>query len=89
MRGVYPFAHPVYSLTYALRRLGILSKTENGLWFSFSALFRADPCLRTLERLEQDLRQMVQRMTVRGFAPKTEGYLIHIAGSPAYNAGCL
>ena len=54
-------------LQYAPRRLGILSPIEDGLWFSFSALFRADPCLRLLEGLEQDLRRKVQRMTVRGW----------------------
>jgi len=69
--------------------MGILSQTEDNLWFSFSALFRADPCLRTLEGLEQDLRQMVQRMTVRGFASKSEKYFIHTAGSPGYSLGCL
>ena len=54
-------------LQYAPRRLGILCPIEDGLWFSFSALFRADPCLRLLEGLEQDLRRKVQRMTVRGW----------------------
>ncbi len=66
MRRAFPFLHPVHGLTYALRRLRILSQIEDGLWISFSAFFRTDPCSRLLEELEQDLRQKVQRMTVRG-----------------------
>jgi len=50
--------------------LGILSQVEDNLWFSFSAFFRADPCLRHLEGLLQDLSQKVQRMRVGCFAPK-------------------
>jgi len=85
----FPFAHPVHRLIYALRRLDILSQTEDSLWLRFSAFFRADPCLRRLEELEEDLKQRVQRMTVRGFASETEEYLIHTAGCPAYNRWCL
>jgi len=54
----------------------------------FSALFWAEPYLWLLEELE-DLKQRVQRKTVCDFAPKTEKYLIHTAGCPAYNTGCL
>jgi len=64
------FAHSVHRLTYALRRLDILCETEDSLWFRFSALFRADPCLRLLEELEEDLKQKFQRMTVRGLHQK-------------------
>jgi hypothetical protein len=70
VRRVFRFVHVVHRLTYVLRCLGILSRTENSLWIWFSAFFRADPCLRLLEALEEDLRQKVQRMTVRGFASK-------------------
>jgi hypothetical protein len=69
------FAHP--RLTYALRRLDILSQIEDSLWFRFSAFFRADPCLRLLEELEENLKRRVERTTVRGFALKSEEYLIH------------
>ena len=65
MRRHFPLSHSFRRLTYALRRLGILSQTEYSLWISFSAFFRADPCLQLLGGLEQDLRQSVQRMTVR------------------------
>jgi len=78
--------HTVYRLTCALRRM---YQTEDRLWTSFSALFRADPYLQMLEGLEQDLRQMVQRMTVRGFASKSEQYSIRTTGSSEYNSGCL
>ena len=61
-----PFPRLAYGLICALSRLDILSRIEGGPWMSFSAFFRADPCLRLLEKLEQDLRQKVQRMTVRG-----------------------
>ena len=66
MGRAFPFPRSVRGLTYALRRLRILSPIEDGLWIRFSAFFRADPCLRSLEELEQGLRQKVQRMTVRG-----------------------
>ena len=33
-------------------------------------MFRADPCLRFLEELEEDLKQKFQRMTVRGLHQK-------------------
>jgi len=49
----------------APRRLGILSQTEDSLWLRFFAFFRADPCLRLLNELEEDLKQKVQKMTVR------------------------
>ena len=65
MGRAFPFPRPVRGLTYAPRRLRILSPIEDGLWYSFSALFRADPCLRFLKELKQVLRQKVQRMTVR------------------------
>jgi len=58
----------------------------------FSAFFRADPCLRLLEELEEDLRDKAQLMTVRRFAPKTGKYLIHTADIPSVppvNTGCL
>jgi len=61
-----PICPPVHCLTYALRRLNILCQPDDSLWFRFSAFFRADPCLRLLEELEEDLKQRVQRMTVRG-----------------------
>ena len=67
MRGAFPFLRPVHHLTYALRRLGILSQAEDSLWISLSSTFRADPSLRLLEELEQDLRQKVQRMAVGCF----------------------
>jgi hypothetical protein len=70
VRRVLPFPHHVYRLIYVLRRLGILSQTEDSLWIRFSAFFRVDPCLRLLEGLEEDLRQKVQRMTVCSFALK-------------------
>ena len=82
MRRDFPFLHPLHRLTCALRRLGILSQTEGSLWISFSAFFRADPCLQLLKGLEQDLRKKVQRMTVRGFAPNAGKYLTHAAGCP-------
>jgi len=62
-------------------------RTEDSLWTSFSALFRADPYLQMLEKLEQDLRQMVQEMAVRGFASKSEEYFIRTADSSEYNPG--
>jgi len=86
------FPHPIHRLTYALRRLGILSQTEDSLWMRFSALARADPCLRLLGELEQNLKDKVRLMTVRRFAPKTGEYLIHTADIPSvppYNTGCL
>jgi hypothetical protein len=42
----------------------MLSQVEDNLWFSFSAFIRADPSLRLLEELKQDLSQKFQRMTV-------------------------
>jgi len=77
------FLHPIHRLTYTLRRLGILSQTEDSLWMRFSAFGRVDPCLRLLEDLEQDLREKVQLMTVRCSAPKTGKYLIHTADIPS------
>ena len=71
MRESFPFAHPVHRLTYPLRRLDILSQTEDSLWFRFSTFFRVDPCLRLLEELE-DVKQRAHRMTVCGFASKIE-----------------
>ena len=71
---------PVQRLTRALRRLGILSQAEDSVRMRLFALFRADPCLRLLEGLEQDLKQKRQQMTVRCFAPnfvKFEKYLTH------------
>jgi len=62
--------YPVHPLTCAFRCLDILSKTEDSLCFRFSAFFRADPCLRLLEELKEDLKQRVQRMTVRGLHQK-------------------
>ena len=62
----FPFPHPAHGLTCALRRLDILSRNEGGPWMSFLALFRADPCLRLMKKLEPDLRRKVQLMTVRG-----------------------
>jgi hypothetical protein len=70
VKRALPFARPVLRLTYALRRLYVLSQIEDSLWFRFSAFFRADPCLRRLEELEEDLKQRVQRMTVRGLHQK-------------------
>jgi len=46
------------------------SETKDSLWSRISALFRADPCLRRLEELEEDLKQKFQRMTVRGLHQK-------------------
>ena len=69
-KRAFPFSHPVHRLTYTLRRLSILSQTEVNLWMRISALFRPDPYLRLLEELEEDSRQTVQEMRVRGFAPK-------------------
>ena len=83
MRRVFPV--PVHRPIYALRRLSILTRVEDSAWISFSALFRADPCLRLLDGLEQDLMQKVQRMTVGCFAQKIakiEKYLTHTTGSP-------
>ena len=66
MGRAFPFPRTGSGLTYALRRLRILSPIEDGLWYSFCAFFRADPCLRFLEELKRVLGQKVQRMTVRG-----------------------
>ena len=68
----FPIPTPVQRLTHALRQLGILSQAEDSVKMRLFALFRADPCLRLLEGLEQDLRQKRQQMTVRCFALKIE-----------------
>ena len=68
----FPIRTPVHRPTYALRRLDIVSETKDSLWSRISALFRADPCLRRLEELEEDLKQKFQRMTVRGLHQKSK-----------------
>ena len=65
-----PHSHTVHRLTHVLRDLDKLSQTKDSLWSRFFAFFRADPCLRLLEELEEDLKQRVQRMTVRGLHQK-------------------
>jgi len=47
------------------------------------------PCSLSRRPLSAALGQKVQRMTVRGFAPKNGVYLMYIAGCPVYNLGCL